>query len=134
MIDLDPERAFYGFNHVEQANEQFAIETLLITDDLFRSSDIATRKKHVQLVESVRENGGKTLIYSSLHVSGQQLNQLSGIAAILRYPLPDLDQLEIDAAAYDNEESDDDSESDDNDEDVVDPEWRIQEDIADMGL
>lgn len=30
-------RAYYGINHVEKANEALAIETLLITDSLFRS-------------------------------------------------------------------------------------------------
>ena len=30
-------------------------------------------------------------MFSSLHVSGEQLSLLSGVAAILRYPLPELD-------------------------------------------
>lgn len=32
-----------------------------------------------------------------MHVSGEQLNQLSGIAAILRFPLPELEDQEIPA-------------------------------------
>lgn len=32
----DPEKAFYGVKHVEKANENEAIETLLISDHLFR--------------------------------------------------------------------------------------------------
>lgn len=36
-------------------------------------------------------------IFSGLHVSGEQLNQLSGIAAILRFPLPELEDTEIPA-------------------------------------
>mmetsp|Transcript_2169 Transcript_2169/g.2940 ORF Transcript_2169/g.2940 Transcript_2169/m.2940 type:complete len:424 (-) Transcript_2169:134-1405(-) len=139
MIDTSPDRAYYGYNHVQKANEELAVECLLVTDELFRSCEIQTRKKYVQLVESVRENGGKVYIFSSLHISGVQLNQLSGVAAILRYPLPDLDQLELDAAAFDNEgyasssgSSSDSSNSDDensNDEDV-----RVREDMMDMGL
>ena len=138
MIDTNPDKAYYGYNHVEKANEELAIESLMVTDELFRSSDIQTRKKYVQLVESVRENGGKVYIFSSLHISGVQLNQLSGVAAILRYPLPDLDQLEIDAAAFNNgnnhgndgfeSDSDDELNGGDNDQN------RIQEDLADMGL
>lgn len=130
MIDTCPDKAYYGFNHVQKANEELAIEVLLITDDLFRSSDIQTRKKYVQLVESVRENGGKTYIFSSLHVSGQQLNQLSGVAAILRYPLPDLDQMELDAEAH--EESSESSEDESYNE--MDDLFRAQEDLKDMGL
>jgi protein pelota len=39
------------------------------------------------MVESVRSRGGESLIFSSMHESGQQLNLLTGIAAILTYPL-----------------------------------------------
>jgi protein pelota len=39
------------------------------------------------MVEVVRARGGESLIFSSMHESGQQLNLLTGIAAILTYPL-----------------------------------------------
>lgn len=137
MIDTHPDKAYYGFHHVDKANEELAIDILMVTDELFRSSDLVTRKKYVKLVESVRENGGKVYIFSALHVTGVQLNQLSGIAAILRYPLPDLDQLELEAAEYAKEEDDssDDSSSDCDDGDGDDcPSQRVQEDLADMNL
>ena len=34
-----------------------------------------------------------------MHGSGQQLGQVSGVEAILRYPLPDLDELELEYEA-----------------------------------
>ena len=68
-----------------------AIEELLVTDKLFlgaKSNDnFATRKKFVELTESVKENGGIVHIFSSMHVSGQQLDNYTGCAAILRFPL-----------------------------------------------
>ncbi len=30
-----------------------------------------------------------------MHISGEQLKQLSGIAALLRFPLPDLEDQEL---------------------------------------
>jgi hypothetical protein len=33
-------------------------------------------------------------IFSSSHVSGEQLGQMTGVAAILRFPLPELDELD----------------------------------------
>jgi protein pelota len=45
----------------------------------------------------VKDGGGEALVFSSMHISGEQLNQLSGIAAILRFPLPDLEDAEIPA-------------------------------------
>ncbi|KAG8390819.1 hypothetical protein BUALT_Bualt01G0123200 [Buddleja alternifolia] len=95
MLSNDPSRACYGPKHVEVAHERMAVQTLLVTDELFRSSDIATRKKYVNLVESVKDSGGTAHIFSSMHVSGEQLAQLTGIAAILRFPLPDLDDIEM---------------------------------------
>lgn len=136
LLDLNPDKAYYGYFHVQKANEELAIDSLLISDGLFRSSDIATRKKYVALVESVRERGGKVYIFSTMHVSGQQLQQVSGVAAILRYPLPDLDELEDIAAAHEEGlieiESDDEELTEE--ERKAREEARIREDMEDMGF
>ncbi|XP_073306660.1 protein PELOTA 1-like [Primulina huaijiensis] len=95
MLSNDPARACYGPKHVEVAHERLAVQTLLITDELFRNSDIPTRQRYVNLVDSVKNSGGTTHIFSSMHVSGEQLAQLTGIAAILRFPLPDLEDIEM---------------------------------------
>ncbi|KZT12522.1 pelota [Laetiporus sulphureus 93-53] len=87
MLGTDEMRAWYGPAQVSLAVDRGAVGTLLISDELFRSSDAETRKKYVDLVESVQGRGGEVLIFSSMHESGQQLNQLTGIAAILTYPL-----------------------------------------------
>ncbi|XP_022742400.1 protein PELOTA 1-like [Durio zibethinus] len=93
LLLTDSDRACYGPRSVETAHEMMAIEALLITDDLLRSKDIALRQKYMELVKSVKKAGGKAIVFSSTHVSGEQLAQLTGIAAILRFPLPDLDEL-----------------------------------------
>ncbi|KAJ8086761.1 DNA photolyase phr1 [Marasmius tenuissimus] len=87
MLATDELRAWYGPEHVVLASDRGAIGTLLISDDLFRSSNPETRKKYVALTEAVQQKGGEVVIFSSMHESGQQLNQLSGIAAILTFPL-----------------------------------------------
>nr|AON96623.1 protein pelota [Bicyclus anynana] len=91
MLQLEPAKAFYGKKHVEKANEAMAIETLMISDKLFRCQDILKRKEYVGLVDSARENGSDVKIFSSMHVSGEQLDQLTGIAAVLRFPMPELE-------------------------------------------
>lgn len=55
---------------------------------LCRSSNVNLRKRYVKLVESAKENGCEVKIFSSMHVSGESLSQLSGIAAVLRFPCP----------------------------------------------
>lgn len=87
MLAQDELRAWYGPLHVAMAVDRGAVGTLLISDDLFRSSDPIKRNQYVEMVEAVRSRGGEALIFSSMHESGQQLNQYTGIAAILTYPL-----------------------------------------------
>jgi protein pelota len=91
-LQCEPDKAFYGKKHVEKANEAQAIETLLISDNLFRCQDVNLRKEYVHMVDTVKEFGGDVKIFSSLHISGEQLEQLTGVAAILRFPMPELDE------------------------------------------
>ena len=53
-------------------------------------------------MDDVREFGGEVKTFSSLHVSGEQLDQLTGLCAILRFPMEELEE----------EDSDDDTDSD----------------------
>lgn len=46
---------------------------------------------------TLRAGGGQVHVFSGMHASGEQLNQLSGIAAVLRFPLPDLEEQEFEA-------------------------------------
>lgn len=108
MLNNVPNKAFYGAKHVMLAHEQGAIQTLLITDELFRSSDVQRRKKFVELAEQVESNGGQVFIFSSLHPSGEQLSQLTGLAAILRFPIY-LDEEEEEGLSDDEIDSDTDT-------------------------
>ncbi|CAO1613056.1 unnamed protein product [Sympodiomycopsis kandeliae] len=93
MLSSDEQRAWYSENHVLLAADRGAISKLLISDGLFRSPDPNRRKKFVQLVQDVRSQGGQVAIFSSMHESGRQLNGLTGIAAILTWPM-DVEQVE----------------------------------------
>lgn len=99
MLQSEPARAYYGLNHVTKACEAQAIETLMITDGLFRSKDLQLRKKYVDLVQTVRDMGGIVRIFSSLHVSGEQLGLLSGVAALLRFPIPEIEDEDVEEDA-----------------------------------
>ncbi|KAL3315309.1 hypothetical protein Ciccas_006063 [Cichlidogyrus casuarinus] len=90
MLQSDPSRAFYGIKHVETAIESGAVDRLLISDALFRSKDISERKRYVKMVDCVKESYGN-------------LNNLSGVAAILRFPMADPQSDDDD----DEEEEDD---------------------------
>lgn len=94
MLQNDPDRAFYGVLPIERAADMQAIEKLLITDELFRSQNLQQRLRYVKIVDTIKEASGEVMIFSSLHVSGEQLGQLGGIAAILRFPMQDEEEDE----------------------------------------
>lgn len=94
MLGRDQDRAVYGPAHVLHAAEMGAIDSLLVTDTLFRAADPVKRQKFVSLVETVKQTGATVTVFSTQHVTGEQLNLMSGLAAILRFPLADLDDIE----------------------------------------
>lgn len=89
MLGRDIGRAVYGYAHVRAACDLGALSALLITDALFRAKSAAVRRQYVQLVEEARGAGADVAIFSAMHPSGEQLASLSGVAAVLRYPLGD---------------------------------------------
>ena len=113
MMGEDPDRAYYGPNHVQKAADLGAIHTLLILDELFRSRDVVQRRRWVDMSEAVEAAGGTVFVFSSMHLSGVQLKNLSGVAALLRFPVPEIDEEAADAADADSDDwansTDDDS-------------------------
>jgi protein pelota len=94
ILNTDEHRAPYGASHVRKALDANAVETLLVCDELFRSAvNPAQRQRYVKMVEDARAANAKVFIFSKMHVSGEQLASLSGIAAILRYAMPHLDDI-----------------------------------------
>ncbi|KAM3340054.1 protein PELOTA 1-like [Capsicum galapagoense] len=91
MVATNSDRACYGTQSVEYAHELMAIDTLLITEKVFENNDFKVRKKYCALKKSVIEAGGKVLQFND--VEGDKLARMTGVAAILRFPIPNLDDL-----------------------------------------
>ncbi|KAA6416312.1 MAG: mRNA surveillance pelota [Lasallia pustulata] len=96
LLRRDDGRAWYGPKEVERAVEKGAVGrgggVLLISNALFRAQDVSVRRRWVRLVDKVRDvEGGEVRVLSSEHESGKRLEGLGGIAAILTFPLDDLD-------------------------------------------
>jgi protein pelota len=97
LLRKDDGRAWYGPREVEKATDQGAVGrgggVLLLSNALFRAQDVATRRRWVRLHDRVKEvEGGEVRVLSSEHESGKRLDALGGIAAILTFPLLDLDE------------------------------------------
>jgi protein pelota len=98
MLSENPHRAVYGLQFCKAANTQQSIDYLMVTDDLFRAADQRVRQTYVDLVEECEANGAVIHYFSSLHVSGEALSKMSGVAAMLRFPVVNLDELVQSAA------------------------------------
>ena len=96
LMRNDDARAWYGPKECEVAVERGAVGkgggVLLISNAIFRSQEIRTRQRWVKLVDEVNDLGGEVRVLSSMHESGKRLEGLGGIAAILTYPIEDLDE------------------------------------------
>ncbi|KAK5134042.1 hypothetical protein LTR08_007047 [Meristemomyces frigidus] len=96
LMRKDDARAWYGPREVELASARGAVGkgggVLLISNALFRSQNIATRKRWVGLVDEVKGQGGEVRVFSSLHESGRRLEGLGGVAAILTFAIEGLDE------------------------------------------
>jgi len=106
MVKNEPDRVCYGPKQVREAVEKCAVSTLMVADSLFRNANVGTRRQYVEMTESVKDAGSIVHIFSSQHVSGQQLAQLSGIAAVLRFPMPELEDIDSDAGLSDDADED----------------------------
>ena len=96
LLRKDDGRAWYGPREVEAAVEKGAVGrgggVLLISNALFRAQDVEVRRRWVALVDKVaKDEGGEVRVLSSMHESGRRLEGLGGVAAILTFPLEDLE-------------------------------------------
>ncbi|UPM42609.1 mRNA surveillance protein pelota [Halocatena salina] len=83
-------KATYGIDGVAEAAEYGAIETLLVVDDRLREErggDGDWNRNVNDLLETVDQKGGDIVVFSGEYDPGEQLHNLGGIAAILRYRL-----------------------------------------------
>ena len=83
-------KAAYGPEEVAKAAEYGAIERLLVLDDRLRQERGPDGEWTVNVDEIVRtaeQKGGEVTVFSSEFPPGQQLSNLGGIAALLRYRL-----------------------------------------------
>jgi len=117
MLALCEDKVTYGPKSVEIALREMAVETLLISDKLFRAKNIEQRKFYVGLYEQATRDGLNVVIFGSMNAAGVRLNGLTGIAAILRFELPALqDMVDEDEGHLDSEEEGEMGESDSEEE------------------
>ncbi len=82
------EPATYGLEAVAEAAAYGAVESLLVLDEFVREARLPAGDETVdvdEVIRNVEHQGGDVVVFSSEHDPGRQLENLGGIAAILRY-------------------------------------------------
>lgn len=82
-----PDMVSYSWPSVQKAAHEGAVKVLLLSDALFRSLQVQERKKYVDLVDEVKANGGSVHIFITGTKTEMELSKLSGVAAILLFPV-----------------------------------------------
>ena len=80
--------AVYTIERVRRAAEFGAIDTLMLTCDMISKSE-EIRRVIEEIIREVEKKRGKVKIFSSRHVTRVQLEKLGGIAALLKFPIPE---------------------------------------------
>lgn len=86
-----PDKAFYGCKQVEYIISVNAAKIFMINDNLYMSIDVRERIKYTDIVDRAKVAGARVHILSSMHLPGEQLAILGGIAVVSNRPFPQLD-------------------------------------------
>ncbi len=86
----DGAKAAYGIEQVAQAADFGAVENVLVLDSRLRDERQGNGDWDIdanEIIETVEQKGGEVTVFSGEFDPGQQLKNLGGIAALLRYRL-----------------------------------------------
>ena len=77
----------YGLEAVENAVAMGAVEKLVVADTVLREADEEQRLHLEKLMREAEQRRGSITVVSTEHEAGEQLIALTGVAALLRFPL-----------------------------------------------
>jgi protein pelota len=77
----------YGLTGVEEAVQMGAVEKLVVADTALRDAEEDQRLKLENIMRDVERQNAKVTVISTEHEAGSKLLSLSGIIALLRFPI-----------------------------------------------
>ena len=78
----------YGFDEIKKATGMGAVEKLILADSTLRDSSDEHRLRLEELMREVENKKGAVMVVSTEHEAGKKLTALNGLAALLRFALP----------------------------------------------
>jgi protein pelota len=87
LFDKNPDLVAIGFDEIDVASERGAVKELFLVDTLIRGAK-KNQKLHIEkIISNVENSQGIIHIMSSEHPTGQRINDLGSLVAILRYKI-----------------------------------------------
>jgi protein pelota len=87
-ISRGERRIAYTLPRVSEAAKAGAVETCIVSDDVFANN--IDENALVETLNVIEEKGGKVFLTDSSLESGKQVSALGGIVALLRYDISNL--------------------------------------------
>jgi protein pelota len=78
----------YGFDDVKKAASMGSVEKLIMADSALRDSTDEQRLRLEGLMREVEDKKGTVIVVSTEHEAGKKLTAMNGLAALLRFALP----------------------------------------------
>ena len=90
---LQPDKLFFGLKSFDIAYNNYAIDTLIITDGYIRTLSASVRKDLSEKIKDLKLNKIKVCQFSSLHFTGETIDEFGGICGILKYVVEEISEL-----------------------------------------
>ncbi|UKJ90335.2 eukaryotic peptide chain release factor [Theileria orientalis] len=86
-LEMNDDKVCFGYDDILKAVHMGAVECVLVSDNIIREANSTERKRLNELVEEVKNFGGKAYFFSDGHCSTEYVKNLTGLISLLRYPL-----------------------------------------------
>ena len=93
ILGTDMDRIFFGHKAFDIAFEKKAIETLIITDGYLRKISPVIRKDLSSKIKDLKAGATEVCQFSSLHTTGEKIDEFGGICGILKYVVEEIVEL-----------------------------------------
>ena len=94
ILGTDMDKAFFGHKAFDIAYEKKAIDTLIITDGYLRKISPQLRKDLSAKIKILKaDTSTEVCQFSSLHTTGEKIDEFGGICGILKYVVEEIVEL-----------------------------------------
>ena len=92
ILGTDMDKIFFGLKSFNIAFEKQAIDTLIITDGYLRKMPALSRKELCAKIKKLKPS--EVCQFSSLHTTGEKIDEFGGICGILKYVVDEIVNME----------------------------------------